>query len=62
MKAPLDMFETWLINKNLKDRTVESYIYYFNKFTSEVFDQENVLYAILMVLAIGIGMVIKILG
>jgi len=42
MKAPLDMFETWLINKNLKDRTVESYIYYFNKFTSEVFDQENV--------------------
>ena len=42
MKAPLDMFETWLINKNLKDRTIQSYIYYFNKFISEVFDQENV--------------------
>ena len=42
MRAPLDMFETWLTNKNLKERTIESYIYYFNKFTSEVFDQENV--------------------
>lgn len=42
MKVPLDKFENWLINKNLKPRTVENYLYYFNKFTSEVFDQESV--------------------
>lgn len=42
MKIPLDKFEEWLVNKNLKERTIESYIYYFNKFTSEVFDQESV--------------------
>jgi len=42
MKVPLDKFEEWLVNKNLKERTVENYIYYFNKFTSEVFNQESV--------------------
>lgn len=42
MKIPLDKFEKWLTNKNLKERTIENYIYYFNKFTSEVFDQESV--------------------
>lgn len=42
MKVTLDKFENWLINKNLKPRTVQNYLYYFNKFTSEVFDQESV--------------------
>lgn len=42
MRVSLTKFEEWLINKNLKERTVQSYIYYFNKFTSEVFDQESV--------------------
>ena len=42
MKIALDKFEEWLINKNLKERTVENYIYYFNKFTFECFNQENV--------------------
>ena len=42
MKVPLDKFENWLVNKNLKPRTVQNYLYYFNKFTSEVFDQESV--------------------
>ena len=42
MKVPLDKFEEWLINKNLKERTVENYIYYFNKFTFDVFNQETI--------------------
>ncbi len=42
MRVSLTKFEDWLVNKNLKDRTVESYLYYFGKFTSEVFDQESV--------------------
>lgn len=42
MKVPIDKFENWLINKNLKPRTVQNYLYYFNKFTSEIFDQESV--------------------
>lgn len=42
MKVPIDKFESWLINKGLKDRTVENYLYYFNKFTYEVFNQETV--------------------
>ncbi len=42
MKIPLDRFEGWLRNKNLKERTVENYIYYFNKFTFESFNQETV--------------------
>ncbi len=42
MKVPLDKFENWLVNKNLKPRTVENYLYYFNKFTSPVYDQESV--------------------
>lgn len=42
MKIPLDKFEGWLINKNLKERTIENYIYYFNKFTFECFNQESV--------------------
>lgn len=42
MQVPLDKFESWLINKNLKPRTVQNYIYYFNKFTFEAFDQESI--------------------
>ena len=42
MNVPIDKFETWLRNKNLKERTIENYIYYFNKFTFDVFDQETV--------------------
>ena len=42
MKIPLDRFEEWLKNKNLKDRTIENYIYYYNKFTYDVFNQETI--------------------
>lgn len=42
MQVPLDKFESWLVNKNLKPRTVENYLYYFNKFTSPIFDQESI--------------------
>ncbi len=42
MRVPLDKFENWLINKNLKERTVGNYLLYFNKFTFETFDQDTV--------------------
>ena len=42
MKIPIDKFEEWLLNKNLKPRTVENYIYYFNKFTYDAFNQETI--------------------
>lgn len=42
MKIPIDKFENWLSNKNLKERTIENYIYYFNKFNFEFFNQETV--------------------
>lgn len=42
MKIPIEDFEVWLKNKNLKERTIENYIYYFNKFTFDVFNQETV--------------------
>lgn len=42
MNIPLDKFEEWLRNKNLKERTVENYVYYFNKFTFDVFNQETI--------------------
>ena len=38
----LDLFEDWLRNKNLKDRTIENYTYYFNKFPDNKFNQESV--------------------
>lgn len=38
----MDLFEDWLRNKNLKERTIENYIYYFNKFTYDRFNQENI--------------------
>lgn len=42
MNIPLDSFETWLREKNLKERSIENYLYYFNKFTYLTFDQESV--------------------
>lgn len=42
MKIPLDLFENWLKNKNLKERTIENYLYYFNKFTYDIFNQETI--------------------
>jgi len=42
MNVALDKFESWLINKGLKARTVENYLYYFNKFTYEFFNQETI--------------------
>ena len=42
MNIPLDKFEEWLSNKNLKERTIENYVYYFNKFTFDVFNQETI--------------------
>ncbi len=42
MKVQLDLFASWLKNKNLKDRTIENYLYYFCKFIYEVFNQESV--------------------
>lgn len=42
MITTIDRFEEWLTNKNLKPRTIENYIYYFNKFTYNKFNQETV--------------------
>ncbi len=42
MKISIDSFESWLRNKNLKERTIEEYLYYFNKFLDNVFNQETV--------------------
>lgn len=42
MKVNLESFQNWLVNKGLKPRTVENYLYYFNKFTYEAFNQETV--------------------
>jgi site-specific recombinase XerD len=42
MKIDIFRFEDFLQNKNLKERTIENYIYYFNKFTFDVFNQETV--------------------
>lgn len=33
MKIPINKFENWLVNKNLKARTVSEYLYYFVKFS-----------------------------
>ncbi len=42
MKVQLDLFTSWLKNKNLKERTIENYLYYFCKFTYEFFNQESI--------------------
>ncbi len=40
---PVDKFQDWLTNKNLKERTVEEYVYYFHQFLPHnPFNQENV--------------------
>ena len=42
MRIDIDKFESWLRNKNLKERTIEEYLYYFNKFLDNIFNQETV--------------------
>lgn len=42
MRTDLNKFVEWLKNKNLKERTIENYIYYFNKFTFDSFNQESI--------------------
>ena len=42
MKTDLNQFVEWLKNKNLKDRTIENYVYYFNKFTYDSLNQESI--------------------
>jgi len=42
VRVPIDKFEDWLRNKNLKERTIENYVYYFNKFTADSFTQETI--------------------
>lgn len=43
MNIPINGFEDWLINKNLKARTVKEYLYYFGKFVPyAAFTQESV--------------------
>lgn len=32
MQIPIDKFESYLLNKNLKEKTIREYLYYFNKF------------------------------
>lgn len=38
----MKLFEDWLKNKDLKERTISNYIYYFNKFTYQKFNQESI--------------------
>ena len=42
MNINIEKFESWLRNKNLKERTIEEYLYYFSKFLDNVFNQETV--------------------
>lgn len=42
MNIPIDTFEKWLRNKNLKEKTIKEYLYYFIKFTHQVLNQETV--------------------
>lgn len=39
---PIDLFEHWLLNKGLKQRSVKNYFYYFNRFRYPKFNQESV--------------------
>ena len=41
MNIDIDKFESWLRNKNLKERTIEEYLYYLNKFLDNVLNQET---------------------
>lgn len=42
MNIPIELFEKWLVNKNLKAKTIKEYLYYFMKFTYQVFNQETI--------------------
>lgn len=42
MNIPIELFEKWLVNKNLKAKTIKEYLYYFIKFTYQVFNQETI--------------------
>lgn len=42
MIVPIDSFSVWLENKGLKDRSIQNYIYYFNKFIHPKFNQETI--------------------
>lgn len=42
MNVPVDLFGDWLSNKGLKERSIQNYLYYFNKFTSPRLNQESV--------------------
>jgi len=42
MNISIDKFESFLSNKGLKERTIENYVYYFNKFTYDFLNQETV--------------------
>lgn len=37
-----NLFRQWLYNKDLSERTIKEYIYYFNRFTYPKFNQESV--------------------
>jgi len=39
---PLNLFEQWLLNKGLKERSIKNYVYYFNRFNHKRFNQEAV--------------------
>lgn len=43
LKIPIDKFDDWLRNKNLKEITIKRYLYYFTKFLKHGdFTQENI--------------------
>lgn len=42
MDSEQESYTNWLINKGLADRTVKSYIYYYNRFIPREFTQEKV--------------------
>lgn len=39
---PVDIFESWLRSKGLKERSIKNYFYYFNRFRYPKFNQESV--------------------
>jgi len=42
MNVPIVKYAEWLKNKGLKERTIDNYVYYLNKFTFGQFNQETV--------------------
>ncbi len=42
LSVPLDLFQAWLSNKNLKPRSIQNYLYYFQRFNYYRFNQESV--------------------